>query len=452
MVIFDLLEIPLENPGGLPTQGVAVSDARGFETRQIHAGSEPDPTTGARATPIYQTTSFAFRNTEHAAALFGLAEPGNIYTRIMNPTQGVMEERLANLEGGVGALAVASGQAAETLAILNLAEAGDQIVASPSLYGGTYNLLHYTLPKLGITVDFVDDPDDLDQWAKAVTPNTKAFYGETIGNPRGDVLDIPGISGVAHANNVPLIVDSTLATPYLASPLAHGADIVVHSATKFIGGHGTAIGGVIIDGGSFDFGASGRHPGFTEPDPSYHGLKYWEALGPGAYIAKARVQGLRDLGAAITPFNAFLFIQGIETLSLRMERHVENAVAVAKFLEGRDEVSWVSYPGLESSPWHERSKTLLPKGAGAVLSFGLKDGPDAGSKFIDGLELFSHLANVGDVRSLAIHPASTTHSQLSAEEQAASGVSPEMVRLSIGIESIGDILADLDAGFRAAKS
>ena len=452
MVIFDLLEIPLENPGGLPTQGVAVSDARGFETRQIHAGSEPDPTTGARATPIYQTTSFAFRDTEHAAALFGLAEPGNIYTRIMNPTQGVMEERLANLEGGVGALAVASGQAAETLAILNLAEAGDQIVASPSLYGGTYNLLHYTLPKLGITVDFVDDPDDLDQWAKAVTPNTKAFYGETIGNPRGDVLDIPGISGVAHANNVPLIVDSTLATPYLASPLAHGADIVVHSATKFIGGHGTAIGGVIIDGGSFDFGASGRHPGFTEPDPSYHGLKYWEALGPGAYIAKARVQGLRDLGAAITPFNAFLFIQGIETLSLRMERHVENAVAVAKFLEGRDEVSWVSYPGLESSPWHERSKTLLPKGAGAVLSFGLKDGPDAGSKFIDGLELFSHLANVGDVRSLAIHPASTTHSQLSAEEQAASGVSPEMVRLSIGIESIGDILADLDAGFRAAKS
>ncbi len=429
-----------------------MSDARGFETRQIHAGSEPDPTTGARATPIYQTTSFAFRDTEHAAALFGLAEPGNIYTRIMNPTQGVMEERLANLEGGVGALAVASGQAAETLAILNLAEAGDQIVASPSLYGGTYNLLHYTLPKLGITVDFVDDPDDLDQWAKAVKQNTKAFYGETIGNPRGDVLDIPGISGVAHANNVPLIVDSTLATPYLASPLAHGADIVVHSATKFIGGHGTAIGGVIIDGGSFDFGASGRHPGFTEPDPSYHGLKYWEALGPGAYIAKARVQGLRDLGAAITPFNAFLFIQGIETLSLRMERHVENAVAVAKFLEGRDEVSWVSYPGLESSPWHERSKTLLPKGAGAVLSFGLKDGPDAGSKFIDGLELFSHLANVGDVRSLAIHPASTTHSQLSAEEQAASGVSPEMVRLSIGIESIGDILADLDAGFRAAKS
>ena len=429
-----------------------MSDARGFETRQIHAGSEPDPTTGARATPIYQTTSFAFRDTEHAAALFGLAEPGNIYTRIMNPTQGVMEERLANLEGGVGALAVASGQAAETLAILNLAESGDQIVASPSLYGGTYNLLHYTLPKLGITVDFVDDPDDLDQWAKAVTPNTKAFYGETIGNPRGDVLDIPGISGVAHANNVPLIVDSTLATPYLASPLAHGADIVVHSATKFIGGHGTAIGGVIIDGGSFDFGASGRHPGFTEPDPSYHGLKYWEALGPGAYIAKARVQGLRDMGAAITPFNAFLFIQGIETLSLRMERHVENAVAVAKFLEGRDEVSWVSYPGLESSPWHERSKTLLPKGAGAVLSFGLKDGPDAGSKFIDGLELFSHLANVGDVRSLAIHPASTTHSQLSAEEQAASGVSPEMVRLSIGIESIGDILADLDAGFRAAKS
>jgi O-acetylhomoserine (thiol)-lyase len=428
-----------------------VSDARGFETRQIHAGAEPDPTTGARAVPIYQTTSFAFRDTAHAAALFGLAEPGNIYTRIMNPTQNVFEERIASLEGGVGALALASGQAAETLAILNLAEAGDQIVASPSLYGGTYNLFHYTLPKLGVTVDFVDDPDDLDSWAKAVKPNTKAFYGETIGNPRGDVLDIPGISGVAHANNVPLIVDSTLATPYLANPLAHGADIVVHSATKFIGGHGTAIGGIIVDGGSFDFGASGRHPGFTEPDPSYHGLKYWEALGPGAFVIKARVQGLRDLGAAVTPFNSFLFIQGIETLSLRMERHVQNAQAVAEFLESHEDVSWVNYPGLPSSPWYSRAQQILPKGAGAVLAFGIKGGAEAGAKFIDSLELFSHLANVGDVRSLAIHPATTTHSQLTGDEQAFSGVTPDLIRLSVGIESIGDILADLDTGFRAAR-
>ena len=429
-----------------------MSDTRGFETRQIHAGQEPDPTTGARAVPIYQTTSFAFRDTAHAAALFGLAEAGNIYTRIMNPTQGVFEERIASLEGGVNALATASGQAAETLAILNLAQSGDHIVASPSLYGGTYNLFHYSMPKLGITVDFVDDPDNLDDWAKAVKPNTKAFYGETIGNPRGDVLDIPGISHVAHANNVPLIVDSTLATPYLANPLAHGADIVVHSATKFIGGHGTAIGGVIVDGGSFDFGVSGRHPGFTEADASYHGLKYWEALGPGAYGIKARVQGLRDYGAAITPFNAFLLLQGLETLSIRMERHVENAVAVAEFLENHSNVEWVNYPGLASSPWHERAQTLLPKGSGAVLSFGIKGGAEAGAKFIDSLELFSHLANVGDVRSLAIHPASTTHSQLTPEEQAKSGIDASMLRLSVGIESISDILADLDTGFRAANA
>jgi len=429
-----------------------MSDTRGFETRQIHAGQEPDPTTGARAVPIYQTTSFAFRDTAHAAALFGLAEAGNIYTRIMNPTQGVFEERIASLEGGVNALATASGQAAETLAILNLAQSGDHIVASPSLYGGTYNLFHYSMPKLGITVDFVDDPDNLDDWAKAIKPNTKAFYGETIGNPRGDVLDIPGISHVAHANNVPLIVDSTLATPYLANPLAHGADIVVHSATKFIGGHGTAIGGVIVDGGSFDFGASGRHPGFTEADASYHGLKYWEALGPGAYGIKARVQGLRDYGAAITPFNAFLLLQGLETLSIRMERHVENAVAVAEFLENHSNVEWVNYPGLASSPWHERAQTLLPKGSGAVLSFGIKGGAEAGAKFIDSLELFSHLANVGDVRSLAIHPASTTHSQLTPEEQAKSGIDASMIRLSVGIESISDILADLDTGFRAANA
>lgn len=429
-----------------------MSEQQGFETRQIHAGQEPDPTTGARAVPIYQTTSYAFRDTAHAAALFGLAEPGNIYTRIMNPTQGVFEERINSLEGGVGALALSSGQAAETLAILNLAEAGDHIVASPSLYGGTYNLFHYTLPKLGVTVEFVENPDNLEEWASKVKPNTRAFYGETIGNPRGDVLDIAGISGVAHTHKVPLIVDSTLATPYLANPLAHGADIVVHSATKFIGGHGTAIGGIIVDGGTFDFGASGRHAMFTEPDPSYHGLKMWEALGPGAYVTKARIQGLRDMGAAISPFNAFLLLQGVETLSLRMERHVENAAAVATFLEAHGQVEWVNYPGLASSPWHERARVILPRGGGAVLSFGITGGADAGSKFIDALELHSHLANVGDVRSLAIHPATTTHSQLTADEQGAAGVTPEMVRLSVGIESIADIVDDLERGFAAAKA
>jgi O-acetylhomoserine (thiol)-lyase len=428
------------------------TDPRGFETRQIHAGATPDPTTGARAVPIYQTTSYVFRDTDHAAALFALGEPGNIYSRIMNPTQAVLEERVANLEGGVGALALASGQAAETLAILNLAEAGDHIVSSSSLYGGTYNLFHYSLPKLGIEVDFIDDPDDLEAWAAAVRPNTRAFYGETIGNPRGDVLDIAGIAGVAHANQVPLIVDNTLASPYLANPLAHGADIVVHSATKFIGGHGTAIGGIIVDGGSFDFGASGRHKGFTEPDPSYHGLVYWDALGAGSYIAKARVQGLRDYGAAIAPLNAFLFIQGLETLSLRMERHVANAQAVAEFLTGRDEVSWVNYPGLESSRWYARAQEILPRGAGSILSFGIEGGAEAGRNFVEALELHSHLANVGDVRSLVIHPATTTHSQLTESEQATAGVTPDLVRLSVGLESVDDILADLDAGFRAAKS
>lgn len=427
-------------------------DARGFETRQIHAGAAPDPATGARATPIYQTTSFAFRDTDHAAALFGLAEPGNIYTRIMNPTQAVFEERVANLEGGVGALATASGQAAETLAILTLTQAGGHVVASASLYGGTYTLLHYTLAKMGVEVTFIDDPDDLDAWAAAVRPETAAFYGETIGNPKGDILDIPGVARVAHEHHVPLVVDNTLASPYLCQPLAHGADIVLHSATKFIGGHGTAIGGVLVDGGSFDFGASGRHPGFTEPDPSYHSLEYWKALGPGAYIAKARVQGMRDIGMAVSPFNAFLFIQGLETLSLRMERHVANAQAVASWLERRDEVTWVAYPGLESSPWHARARELLPRGAGSILSFGIAGGAEAGRRFVEGLELHSHLANVGDVRSLVIHPATTTHSQLSGEEQAAAGVTPDLVRLSVGLETIDDILADLDAGFRAAKS
>jgi O-acetylhomoserine (thiol)-lyase len=426
----------------------------GFETRQIHAGAAADTATGARATPIYQTSSYVFRDTAHAAALFGLAELGNIYTRIMNPTQAVFEERIASLEGGVAALAVASGQAAETIALLNLAENGGHIVSSASLYGGTYNLFHYTLPKLGIETTFVDDPDDLAEWAAAIRPNTKAFYAETLGNPKGDVLDFEGVSTVAHNNKIPLVVDNTLASPYLAQPLAHGADIVVHSATKFIGGHGNSIGGVIVDGGKFDYENSGRFPSFTEPDPSYHGLIFGQLpdfLFPARFVLKARLQYLRDLGASIAPLNSFLFIQGVETLSLRMERHVANATAVANWLEARSEVTWVRYPGLESSPWHERQLRYLPKGAGSIISFGIEGGIEAGQRFIEGLELFSHLANVGDVRSLAIHPASTTHSQLTEAEQVTTGVSPELVRLSVGIESIEDILADLEAGFRAAK-
>lgn len=424
--------------------------AWGFETRQIHAGAEPDPSTGARAVPIYQTTSYVFRDTQHAANLFALAEPGNIYTRIMNPTQAVFEARVAALEGGVGALATSSGQAAETLALLNLAEAGDHLVSSASLYGGTYNLLHYTLPKLGIEVSFVD-PHDLDAWKAAIKPNTRAFYGESIGNPKNDIFPFEEVAAIAHANGLPLMIDNTVPSPYLCRPFEWGADIIVHSATKFIGGHGTSIGGVIVDGGTFDFGASGRHKMFTEPDPSYHGLKIWEALGHGSYIAKARIQGLRDIGAAISPFNAFLMIQGLETLSLRMDRHVQNAVAVAQWLEARDEVEWVDYAGLASSPWNERANKYCPRGAGSIVAFGIKGGTDAGKRFIEALELHSHLANIGDVRSLAIHPASTTHSQLTAEEQVSTGVRPEMIRLSVGLESIDDILADLDAGFRAAK-
>jgi O-acetylhomoserine (thiol)-lyase len=426
----------------------------GFETRQIHAGAVPDPTTGARAVPIYQTSSYTFRDTAHAAALFGLAELGNIYTRIMNPTQAVFEERMASLEGGVAALAVASGQAAETIALLNLAENGGHIVSSTSLYGGTYNLFHYTLPKLGIEVSFVSDPDDLGAWRSAIRPNTKAFYAETLGNPKGDVLDFEGVAGVAHEYGIPLVVDNTLATPYLAQPLLHGADIVVHSATKFIGGHGTSIGGVIVDGGTFNYESSGRFPGFTEPDPSYHGLVFAElpdALFPARFVLKARLQYLRDVGAAIAPLNSFLFIQGLETLSYRMERHVKNAIAVATWLEAHDDVEWVTYPGLASSPWHERQLRYLPNGGGAIVAFGIKGGIAAGQKFIEGLELFSHLANVGDVRSLAIHPASTTHSQLTETEQTTTGVSQDLVRLSVGLESIEDIIADLTTGFRAAQ-
>ena len=431
----------------------------GFETRQIHAGQEPDPTTGARAVPVYRTTSYVFRDAQHAQNLFALAEIGNIYTRIMNPTQGVLEARLSSLEGGIttavglpGALAVSSGQSAELLAILTLAEAGSHIVASPSLYGGTYNLFHYTLPKMGIEVTFVDDPDNLDQWKLAARPNTKAFYGEVLANPRNNVLDIEGISKVAHDVGVPLIVDNTVPTPYLIRPLEWGADIVVHSLTKFIGGHGTSIGGAIIDGGSFDFSQNDRFPNFTEPDPSYHGLAYWPALGAGSYIIKARVQMLRDLGMATTPDNAFNFLQGLETLSLRMERHWANAQKVGEFLAKHPQVEDVFYAGLKTSKWHDRAvKYGNGKGFGSVLAFNIKGGVEAGQKFVAGLKLHSHVANIGDVRSLVIHPASTTHSQLTPEEQKSTGVFPGLVRLSVGLETIDDILADLEAGFAAAK-
>ncbi|MEZ5203765.1 MAG: bifunctional o-acetylhomoserine/o-acetylserine sulfhydrylase [Acidimicrobiales bacterium] len=437
-----------------------MTDTWGFETKQIHAGQEPDPTTGSRAVPIYQTTSYQFRSSEHAANLFALAEIGNIYTRIMNPTQGVVEARIAALEGATatavglpGALAVSSGQAAETLAILNLAEAGSHVVASASLYGGTYNLFHYTLPKMGIEVTFVDDPDDLDAWGAAVRPNTKAFYGESIGNPKNDFLDIAGVAELAHENGVPLIVDNTIASPWLVRPFEHGADIVVHSATKFIGGHGTSIGGVIVDGGSFDFSQNDKFPMFTEPDPSYHGLQYWPALGPGSYVIKARVQLLRDIGAAISPFNSFLLLQGLETLSLRMERHSANAKAVVDFLQGHPQVERVQFAGLEGSPWHDRATAIGGgKGYGSVPAFVIAGGKEAGAKFVEGLTLHSHVANIGDVRSLAIHPASTTHSQLTADEQVTTGVDPGLVRLSVGLESIDDIIADLERGFAAAKA
>ncbi|MDT7680562.1 MAG: O-acetylhomoserine (thiol)-lyase [Pseudonocardiales bacterium] len=434
------------------TQPSAPTAGWSFETKQVHAGATSDPATGARATPIYQTTSYTFRDTEHAAALFGLAEVGNIYTRIMNPTQDVLEQRVAALEGGIGAVAVASGQAAQTLLILNLAQAGDHLVSSASLYGGTYNLFHYTLPKLGIEVSFVEDPDDLEAWRAAARPNTKLFYAETIGNPRSNVLDIRAVADLAHELGVPLAVDNTVPTPYLLRPFEHGADLVVHSATKFLGGHGTSIGGVVVDSGNFDWGAhADKYPGLTTPDPSYHGLNYWEALGPQSFLIKFRVQLLRDLGPAIAPLNSVLLIQGIETLSLRIERHVQNATAVAEWLEQRDEVERVYYAALPSSPWHALQQRYLPRGAGAVVAFDIAGGLEAGKRFVDALELHSHLANIGDVRSLVIHPASTTHSQLSGEEQLATGVSPGLVRLSVGLEGIEDIKADLDAGFRAAK-
>ena len=430
-----------------------------FETQQIHAGQVADPTTGARALPLYQTTAYQFRDTKHAADLFGLAELGNIYTRIMNPTQDTVEQRIAALEGGVAALLLASGSAATTFAILNVAEAGDHIVSSPSLYGGTYNLFHYTLPKFGIEVSFVENPDDPESWRKAVKPNTKAFFGETIGNPKNDLLDIETVAKIAHENNVPLIVDNTVATPYLIRPIEWGADVVVHSATKFLSGHGNAVVGAIVDSGKFDYA---RYPekfkNFNQPDPSYHDLVYAQALGVGSpfganlsYIFKIRLTLLRDIGAAVSPFNAWLLAQGLETLSLRIERHVENAKAVAAFLEKHPQVSSVNYASLTSSKWNKLATKYSPKGSGSVLSFEIKGGIEAGKKFIEALNLHSHVANFGDVRSLAIHPASTTHSQLSAEEQLTAGVTPGLVRLSVGIENIKDIQADLEKAFSAAK-
>ncbi len=430
-----------------------------FETQQIHAGQVADPTTGARALPLYQTTAYQFRDTKHAADLFGLAELGNIYTRIMNPTQDTVEQRIAALEGGVAALLLASGSAATTFAILNVAEAGDHIVSSPSLYGGTYNLFHYTLPKFGIEVSFVENPDDPESWRKAVKPNTKAFFGETIANPKNDLLDIETVAKIAHENNVPLIVDNTVATPYLIRPIEWGADVVVHSATKFLSGHGNAVVGAIVDSGKFDYAKyPDKFKNFNQPDPSYHGLVYAQALGVGSpfganlsYIFKIRLTLLRDIGAAVSPFNAWLLAQGLETLSLRIERHVENAKAVADFLEKHPQVSSVNYASLTSSKWNKLATKYSPKGSGSVLSFEIKGGIEAGKKFIEALNLHSHVANIGDVRSLAIHPASTTHSQLSPEEQLTAGVTPGLVRLSVGIENIKDIQADLEKAFAAAK-
>lgn len=430
-----------------------------FETTQIHAGQAPDPTTGSRALPIHQTTSYVFKDTEHAANLFGLKELGNIYTRIMNPTQDAVEQKIAALEGGIGALLTASGMSATALAIQNVAEAGDHVVASAALYGGTVNLLKFTLPKFGIEVSIVEDPSDLEQWKAAVKPNTKAFFGETIGNPKDIVLDLEGISGIAHEAGVPLIVDNTIATPYVLRPIEHGADVVVHSATKYLGGHGTAIAGVIVDAGKFDYAADPeKFPNYNEPDPSYHGLRFGPDLGINgvmganlSYILKARVQLLRDLGPAISPFNAFLIGQGIETLSLRIDKHLDNTRKVADFLGGHPQVERVIWASLPSSGSHDLAQKYTPKGAGAVISFEIAGGHEAGKKFVEGLELHSHLANIGDVRSLVIHPASTTHSQGPEEDRLAAGVTPGLVRLAVGLEGIEDIIADLEQGFAAAK-
>ena len=421
-----------------------------FATLAVHAGQVPDPATGARAVPIYQTTSYVFQDADHAGRLFGLQEFGNIYTRIMNPTTDVFEKRVAALEGGAAGLATASGQAAETLALTTLAGAGDEIVSTTSLYGGTYNLFHYTFPRLGITVKFVD-ADDFAGLRAAINAKTRAVYTETLGNPKLDVADIEKLAAIAHEHRLPLVIDNTTPSAALVRPIEWGADIVVNSATKFLGGHGTAIGGVIVDAGKFDWAASGRFRNLTEPDPSYNSISFTEAFGPLAFILKARVQGLRDTGAALSPFNAFLLLQGIETLHLRLERHSENALAVARYLERHPGVEWVNYPGLESSAYYKRALKYLPNGRGALVTFGIKGGYEAGKKLIDGLELFSLLANIGDAKSLVIHPASTTHRQLSDEEQASTGVTPELVRLSVGIEDIRDILADLDQAIEAAN-
>ena len=450
-------------PSEPPTElfkGNKVSSDLKFETKQIHAGQVPDPTTGSRALPIHQTTAFVFDSAEQAADRFALRELGPIYTRLNNPTTEVVEERIAALEGGVGALLVASGQSATTLAILNVAGAGDQIVASASLYGGTHNLLTHTLKKLGIEVTLVEDANNPEAWLAATGPNTKAFFAESIPNPKGDILDIEAVAEAAHSFGVPFIVDNTIASPYLIRPLEWGADIVVHSATKYLGGHGTAMGGVIVDGGTFDYSAyPERFPGFNEPDPTYNGIVYAKDLGKDgafgvnlSYILKSRVQLLRDLGTSISPFNSFLLAQGIETLSLRMERHVENTEKVARYLADHPDVLEVTYAGLPESPYFELAKKYSPKGAGAVLTFEIKGGEEAGKAFVSGLKLHSNVANIGDVRSLVVHPASTTHSQLNPEEQRKAGVAPGLVRLSVGLEHIDDILADLDLGFEAAAT
>jgi O-acetylhomoserine (thiol)-lyase len=430
-----------------------MSDTNGFhfETAAIHGGHAGDPATRSRAVPIYQTSSFMFDDTDHAARLFALQEFGNIYTRIMNPTSDVLEQRMTALEGGVGALALASGQAASIYSILNLAHAGDHIVSSASLYGGTYSAFTHTVPKLGIEVSLVD-PGKAENFAWAIRPNTKAVFAESIGNPRVDVLDVEAVAAVAREHGLPLIVDNTLATPYLLRPIEFGANVVVHSLTKFVGGHGTSIGGIIVDAGNFDWAAGGRFPDFTEPDPSYHGVSYTAAFGNLAYIIKARVQLLRDIGAALSPFNSWLFLQGLETLSLRMDRHSRNALEVARWLKGQSDVTWVSYPGLDGHHSAARSTKYLPRGAGAILTFGVKGGAAAAKALIDALQLFSLLANVGDAKSLVIHPATTTHQQLTPIEQIEAGVTEDMIRLSVGIEDVRDIIADLERGLAAART
>ena len=420
----------------------------GFNTRAVHAGYAPDPTTRSRAVPIYQSTSFTFEDTDHAAALFGLQQFGNIYTRIMNPTTAVLEERVASLEAGVAGLGLSSGQAAQFLALTTICAPGDQIVSASTLYGGTFTQFDVTMRRLGYDFVFVE-PDDPENFRKAITPKTKALYGETIGNPRSNVLDIEAIAKVAHDHGLPFIVDNTFASPYVTRPIEHGADIVVHSLTKFMGGHGTSIGGMIVDSGKFPWN-NGNFPAFTSPSPAYHGLNFWETFGAISFIIKARVEGLRDIGPCVSPFNSFLFLQGIETLSLRMERHLSNTLAVATFLEGHPQVSWVKYASLPSSPYYQLARKYTPRGAGAVFSFGLKSGFDGGKKFIDNLKIFSHLANVGDVRSLVIHPASTTHQQLGSEEQLAAGITPDLVRLSVGLEDLDDIIWDLDQALKAS--